>query len=434
MRVLIIGGGGREHALAWKIAQSPMLTKLYIAPGNPGTGQLGENVPIAATDITGLAVFAQAQKIDLVVPGPEIPLALGIADALAAAGIACFGPTQAAAQLEASKQFTKHICDGAKIPTAAWAGFTDATAARAYLATHPAPIVIKADGLAAGKGVVVAQTNAEADAAITAMLEDNIHGSSGASIVIEECLTGTEISLFAICDGDTAVFCGTAMDHKRVGESDTGPNTGGMGAIAPPPAATPTIIDTAMATIIRPALAAMTARGTPFRGVLFAGLMLTATGPKLIEFNARFGDPECETLMPLLATDLLPLLAEAATGRLNPATSLIWHSDSAATVILAARGYPGAYEKSAPIDLKGVKASPDTQIFHAGTTYDGKTLRSHGGRVLAITATGPTLRHAIHRAYRAVEAIAFPGGFYRHDIGARALLTSEGEGIDRSVQ
>lgn len=424
MRVLVVGGGGREHALAWKIAQSPVLEKLFVAPGNPGTESLGENVDISADDIPGLVRFAQEQNIDLVVPGPEIPLALGIADALAQAGIACFGPTRAAARLESSKRFTKDICDQADIPTAAWASFSDADAARAYLARHPAPIVIKADGLAAGKGVVVAETQAEAEQAVAAMLEAGIHGASGAEIVIEECLTGAEISLFAVCDGETAIFCGAAADHKRVGEGDTGPNTGGMGAIAPPQAATQAVIDAGMAEIIRPALAVMVRRGTPFRGFLFAGLMLTATGPKLIEFNARFGDPECEALMPLLDTDLLPILAAAARGKFDPATRLAWRDAAAATIVLAAKGYPGAYAKGSPIDLTQAADLPETAIFHAGTERLSNNLVSNGGRVLAVTATGADLRTAIRHAYRAVDAIGFPDGFCRRDIGARALQDS----------
>ncbi|MDX5930493.1 phosphoribosylamine--glycine ligase [Acidiphilium acidophilum] len=429
MRVLIIGGGGREHALAWKIAQSPLLARLFVAPGNPGTAALGENVAIAVDDIAALVAFAVAQRIDLVIPGPELPLALGIADALAAAGIACCGPSRAAAQLESSKAFTKRICDEAGIPTAAWAEFTDAAAARAYLADHPAPIVIKADGLAAGKGVVVAASDAEADAAVSAMLEDQVHGASGARIVIEACMTGPEMSFFAICDGGTALFCGTAMDHKRVGEGDTGPNTGGMGAIAPHPAATDPVIETVMATIIRPALAAMVARGTPFRGFLFAGLMLTGQGPKLIEFNARFGDPECEALMPLLASDILPVLHDTARGALDGGAKVAWHEGAAAAVIMAARGYPGGYETGGLIDLAGADEVPDTEIFHAGTRLQDGVLRSAGGRVLAVTATGPTLDEALGRAYRAIDRIGFPTGFCRRDIGSRALEAPAPSGV-----
>lgn len=420
MRVLIVGGGGREHALAWKLAQSPILTQLFVAPGNPGIDALGERVDIAAEDIDGLVTFARQARIDLVVPGPEAPLALGLADRLALEEIACFGPVEAAAQLEASKRFTKEICDEAGIPTASWASFTDADAARAYLADHPAPIVIKADGLAAGKGVVVAETDAEAYEAVAAMLEGRLHGASGAEIVIEECLVGTEISLFAICDGEAALFCGAASDHKRVGDGDTGPNTGGMGAIAPPPSASQEVIQAAMTRIVRPALKAMVGRGTPFRGFLFAGLMLTSDGPRLIEFNVRFGDPECETLMPLMRSDLLPVLAAAARGDLDPSVPLDWQDGAAATIVMAARGYPGAYEKGLPIELHDATALPETFIFHAGTGELDGTLVSAGGRVLAITATGDDLRAAIDRGYSAIDKIEFPGGFCRRDIGAKA--------------
>lgn len=420
MRVLVVGNGGREHALAWKLAQSPLLEKLFVAPGNPGASQVGETVAIDAGDIAALVDFARREAIDLVIPGPEAPLALGLADRMQEAGIACFGPSREAAQLEASKRFTKEICDEAAIPTAAWASFTDAKAAHDYLSRHPAPIVIKADGLAAGKGVIVATTDAEAHAAVTAMLEHNIHGASGASIVIEACLVGSEISLFAICDGETAIACGTATDHKRVGEGDTGPNTGGMGAIAPPPAATPDVIDAAMTQIIRPALKAMTQRGTPFRGFLFAGLMLTRTGPRLIEFNVRFGDPECQTLMPLLQTDLLPVLADAAAGRLDAEQVLEWHAAASATVVLAARGYPDRYEKGLPIDLGRAPDMENQFVFHAGTAMVDQLLVSSGGRVLAITAIGRDLPAAIAGAYEAVDAIDFPGGFCRRDIGAKA--------------
>jgi len=420
MRVLIIGGGGREHALAWKIAQSPLLARLFVAPGNPGIESVAEIVPIAVDDIAALVAFAMRAQIDLVIPGPELPLALGIADSLTAAGIACFGPSQAAAQLESSKAFTKRICDAAGIPTAAWAEFTDAPAARAYLAAHPAPIVIKADGLAAGKGVVVAASDAEAMAAVDSMLEDQVHGASGARIVIEACMTGTEMSFFAICDGDTARFCGTAMDHKRVGEGDTGPNTGGMGAVAPHPAADAAMIETVMATIIYPALAAMVARGTPFRGFLFAGLMLTDQGPKLIEFNARFGDPECEALMLLLDGDLLPVLRDAAAGRLGDAEALTWRAGAAATVIIASRGYPGSYETGGVIDLGDAASVEGALIFHAGTRLGEGALRSAGGRVLAVSATGDDLTIARRQAYRAVAEIGFPAGFYRRDIGVRS--------------
>ena len=421
MRVLVVGGGAREGALAWKLAQSPLLSALFIAPGNPGTAAFGQNIAIAADDIAGLVALARLHAIDLVVPGPEAPLALGLTDALAAIGIACFGPSQAAARLESSKIFTKQLCADAAIPTAAWARFTDIDQAVAYLCGRQAPIVVKADGLAAGKGVVVAASLEEAIDAATAILTERIHGAAGAEILIEDCLTGPEISFFALCDGQTALFAGIAQDHKRVGEGDTGPNTGGMGAIAPPALPdTEALIATVMAQIIHPTLATMTARGTPFRGFLFAGLMLTPSGPQLIEYNVRFGDPECETLLPLIVDDLLPVLAAAARGALDPATRLTWQG-AAATVIMAAKGYPGAYARDLPINLRDAASLPDTLIFHAGTAEQNGALSAQGGRVLAITATAPDLRAAIDRAYHAVDRIDFPDGFVRRDIGARAL-------------
>jgi phosphoribosylamine--glycine ligase len=421
MRVLIIGSGGREHALAWAIAASPLLTKLFVAPGNPGTAALAENVPIRATDISGLVAFAVAEKIDLVIPGPEAPLVAGIADALAAQKIACCGPTAAAARLEGSKTFTKEIADSAGIPTAAWENFTDADEAHDYIDDCGAPIVIKADGLAAGKGVVVAMTTDEAHAAITAIMEDKIHGSAGAELVIEDFLEGEEISLFALCDGEDALYLGCAADHKRVGEGDTGPNTGGMGAIAPPPWATPAIIDETMARIIRPALAEMARRGTPFRGFLFAGLMLTADGPSLIEFNVRFGDPECETLLPLLRSDILPVLIAATDGTLKH-VDLRWKDQKSATVVMCSKGYPGAYATGSEIyGLEEAGARPGVTIFHAGTMSDQNGILANGGRVLAVNATGATLAEAVQRAYAAVDTVDWPDGFCRRDIGKKAI-------------
>ena len=423
MRVLIIGSGGREHALASAIALSPLLTRLFIAPGNPGTAMLGENVPIRALDIEGLVGFAVAQKIDLVVPGPEAPLVVGIADALASVGIACCGPTAAAAQLEGSKRFTKEIAGQAGIPTAAWAGFSDADDAHDYVEARGVPIVVKADGLAAGKGVVVAATLDEAHEAIEAMMQDRVHGAAGASLVIEECLYGEEISLFALCDGEDALYLGCAADHKRVSEGDTGPNTGGMGAIAPPPCVNPALIAQAMARIVRPALAAMAARGAPFRGFLFAGLMLTEAGPSLIEFNVRLGDPEAETLLPLLRSDLLPALLAATEGGLKY-FDLRWRDAASATVVLAAKGYPGAYATGSEIyGLEEAGALPGVSIFHAGTMADQGGILANGGRVLAVNATGASLREAVARAYAAVDTIEWPDGFCRRDIGRKALFS-----------
>ncbi|MDD2705970.1 MAG: phosphoribosylamine--glycine ligase [Acidocella sp.] len=421
MRVLIIGSGGREHALAWAIAKSPRLNKLYIAPGNPGTAQLGENVPLRATDIPGIVSFALEHKIDLVVPGPEAPLVAGIADALAAAGIPCCGPSAAAAQLEGSKKFTKEVAEAAHIPTAAWASFTHALEAHEYIEAVGAPIVIKADGLAAGKGVVVAETPEEAHEAITAIMEDKVHGAAGALVVIEQCLVGEEISVFALCDGEDAVYLGVAADHKRVGENDTGPNTGGMGAISPPPWATQPVLDATMDKIIRPALREMARRGTPFRGFLFAGLMVEHDGPKLIEFNVRFGDPECETLLPLLDSDILPALVAATNGTLA-GVKLAWRNAASATVVMCAKGYPGAYATGSEIyGLEEAGELPGATIFHAGTMADQGGILANGGRVLAVNAIGKDLKEAISRAYAAVDRLDWEDGFCRRDIGKRAL-------------
>ncbi|MDE8346407.1 MAG: phosphoribosylamine--glycine ligase [Acidocella sp.] len=425
MRVLIIGSGGREHALASCIARSPRLSALFVAPGNPGTASLGQNIPIRAHDVAGLVAFARAEKIDLVIPGPEAPLVAGIADALAAENIACCGPSAMAAQLEGSKRFSKEIADLAKIPTAAWQSFTDAETAHDYVEDVGAPIVIKADGLAAGKGVVVAQTLDDAHAAITAIMEDKLHGEAGAQLVIEECLTGEEISVFALCDGLNAVYLGAAADHKRVGDGDTGPNTGGMGAISPPPWATPHIISDVMTSIIRPALAAMAARGTPFRGFLFAGVMLEQDGPKLIEFNVRFGDPECETLLPLLQSDLLPALVAATNGTLA-AINLAWTDAASATVVMCAKGYPGAYATGGEIfGLEEAAMIPGVNIFHAGTMADQSGILANGGRVLAINATAATLEEAVALAYTAEGVIDWADGFCRRDIGRRAIFAGK---------
>jgi phosphoribosylamine--glycine ligase len=421
MRVLIIGSGGREHALAWAINASPLLEKLFVAPGNPGTATFAVNVPIRATDIAALVAFAEEQKIDLVVPGPEAPLAAGIADALAVAGIRCCGPSAAAAQLEASKRFAKEVADCANIPTADWASFNHPDDAHDYVEEMGAPIVIKADGLAAGKGVVVANTLEEAHAAISAIMEDKVHGAAGAEVVIEECLVGEEISVFALCDGLDALYLGSAADHKRVGENDIGPNTGGMGAIAPAPWASKAMIEAAMTEIIAPALAEMLARGTPFRGFLFAGLMVTGDGPKLIEFNVRFGDPECETLLPLLRSDILPVLLAAADSQLAY-VDLRWREGASATVMLCAKGYPGAFATGSEIfGLEEAGELPGVTIFHAGTMLEQEAVLANGGRVLAVNAIGDNLRQAIERAYAAVDMIEWPDGFCRRDIGIRAL-------------
>jgi phosphoribosylamine--glycine ligase len=425
MRVLVVGGGGREHALCWAIAASPLLTKLWCAPGNPGIAEVAECVPIGATDVPKLVAFAREQGVELVVAGPEAPLTLGLADACAEAGIKCFGPSAAAARLEGSKAFCKEVANAAGVPTAAWRRFDDPEAARAHVRERGAPIVVKADGLAAGKGVVVAQTVAEAEAAVADIMESRVHGAAGASVVIEECLLGEEVSFFALCDGRTALPLGAAQDHKPVGEGDTGPNTGGMGAYSPPPAFTPAIEAEVMERIIRPTLAEMARRGSPFRGVLFAGLMLTSDGPKLIEFNVRFGDPECQALMLRLRSDLLPALVAACDGELSD-FDLRWEKEASLVVVMAAEGYPGTPRKGSEIrGLERAGQVAGVQVFHAGTARreDG-TLVADGGRVLAVAATGATLRAARDAAYAAVDAIEWPGGFCRRDIGWRALSRS----------
>ena len=422
MRVLVVGSGGREHALCWAISGSPLLTKLYCAPGNPGISAVAECVPINVLDIPTLVGFAQDNAIDLVVPGPEAPLVAGITDAMEAAGIACCGPSKAAAQLEGSKTFTKEIADAASIPTALWERFEDAKAAREFVRRRGAPIVVKADGLAAGKGVVVAQTEAEALAAIDAMMEQKVFGESGAAVVIEECLVGEEVSLFALCDGEDALLLGSAQDHKRVGDGDTGPNTGGMGAYSPVPSFSAKLEEACLEDIIRPALKEMARQGTPFRGILFAGLMLTEEGAKLIEFNVRFGDPECQVVLARMKSDLLPALQAACDGELRD-FALRWNDSASVAVVIAARGYPDAPERGSVIGgLDAAAAIPGVSVFHAGTEAapDGTVLAA-GGRVLTICGTAPDVRQARDLAYAGVDAMRWPEGFCRRDIGARAL-------------
>ncbi len=410
MRVLLIGSGGREHALAWALAASPLLTKLFVAPGNPGIAALAELVPIGVEDIAALVIFAQENAIDLVVPGPEAPLVAGLTDAMEAAGVECCGPTAAAAQLEGSKAFTKEIAEAAGIPVARWERFTDLAEAREFASRRSPPMVVKADGLFAGKGVVIAETEAEADQAIERFIA---HGP----VLIEECLAGEEVSLFALCDGTDAVFLGTARDHKRVGDGDTGPNTGGMGALSPAPDFDPA---PAMDRIIRPALAEMVRRGTPFRGVLFAGLMLTEAGAALIEFNVRFGDPECQALMARLQSDLLPALFAATQGELGD-FSLRFHPDAACAVVMAARGYPDAPQAGTVIaGLDTAAAVPGALVFHAGTALRGEQVVAAGGRVLTLCGTGPDAASARAAAYAAVDAVLWEGGFCRRDIGLPA--------------
>jgi phosphoribosylamine--glycine ligase len=421
MKVLVVGPGGREHALCWAIANSPLLTKLYCAPGNPGIAAIAECVDIDVLDIPSLVAFAQDKAINLVVPGPEAPLVAGLTDAMGAAGIACCGPTKAAAQLEGSKTFAKEIADSVSIPTALWERFEDADAARAFVHKRGAPIVIKADGLAAGKGVTVARTAEEAVAAIDAIMDRKIFGESGAAIVIEELLEGEEVSLFALCDNEDALLLGSAKDHKRVGDGDTGPNTGGMGAYAPVPGFPPRLEQAYLELFIRPALREMARRRTPFRGILFAGLMLTEEGPKLIEFNVRFGDPECQVLLSRLKSDLLPALQAACDGELRDFD--LRRSDQAVVaVVVAARGYPDAPQRGSVIGgLDEAAAGPGVTVFHAGTQAgpDG-SIRAAGGRVLTICASAPDVHQARDLAYAGVDALVWPEGFCRRDIAANA--------------
>ena len=420
MRVLLIGGGGREHALAWKIAQSPLCEALFAAPGNPGTAQCGTNVAVAVEDHDAVVRFCRSERMDFVVVGPEVPLVAGIVDDLAAAGIKAFGPSRAAAQLEGSKAFTKELCAEFGIPTAAFARFTEEAAARAYVRERGAPIVIKADGLAAGKGVVVATAVAEAEEAVAMMFGGSL-GAAGTEVVIEEFLEGEEASFFALCDGTRAIPLGTAQDHKRAFDGDEGPNTGGMGAYSPAPVLTPDVEARVMREIVEPTLAALRARGAPYRGVLYAGLMITAEGPKLIEYNVRLGDPEAQVLLPRLASDLAAALLAACDGVLDH-FSLRWADEAALTVVMAARGYPGAVERGTQI--RGIDAAAgmdDVLVFHAGTAVENGRLVAASGRVLNVTALGPTVADAQRRAYDAVAKIDWPGGFFRTDIGWRAV-------------
>lgn len=420
MNVLIIGSGGREHALAWKIAASPMVERLYCAPGNGGIAQVAECVALKPLDFEGIVRFCRDRKIGFVVVGPEDPLVNGLVDRLDSEGIKSFGPSAAAARLEGSKGFTKDLCAEFGIPTAAYGRFSDAAAAKAFAREKGAPIVVKADGLAAGKGVIIAGTAAEAEAAIDDIFSGRF-GAAGAEVVIEEFLDGEEASFFALCDGKTALALATAQDHKRVFDGDKGPNTGGMGAYSPAPVLTPEMCERVMREIIEPTVAAMQKRGTPFKGVLFAGLMLTKDGPQLIEYNTRFGDPECQVLMTRLASDLLPALIATHDGTLDK-VSLDWKDEAALTVVMAAKGYPGDYAKDTAIDgLDAAGATPNVHIFHAGTRIDGGRTLSTGGRVLNVTATGATVAGAQAAAYRAVDLIQWPDGFCRRDIGWRAI-------------
>jgi phosphoribosylamine--glycine ligase len=419
MRVLVVGSGGREHALAWAISASPLVDRLFCTPGNAGIAEEAECIAIGATDIKALVEFCRNERIDFAVVGPEAPLVLGLVDALEAEGIATFGPSAAAAAIEASKAFAKDLCVRAQIPTAAHRRFRDPAAAKAFIAGHGAPIVVKADGLAGGKGVVVADDLDTAYRAVDAALVERQFSTAGLEIVVEDFLAGEEASFFALVDGKDALPLASAQDYKRVGDGDFGPNTGGMGAFSPSPLLTPAVEGAVMERIILPAVAAMQREGRLFKGVLYAGLMLTEAGPMLLEFNARFGDPECQVLMMRLMSDLLPALIAAHDGVLK-SVDLRWHADSALCVVMAANGYPGESQRGSEIrGLDTAASDPKVKIFHAGTRRDNQRLIADGGRVLGVTALGGNIPVARDRAYAAIDRIDWSDGFCRRDIGRR---------------
>jgi phosphoribosylamine---glycine ligase len=420
MNILLLGSGGREHALAWKVAASPLTTGLYCAPGNAGIAQDAECVALELADHAAIIAFARSKKIDLVVVGPEAPLCAGIVDDLEAAGIRAFGPTKWAARLEGSKGFTKDLCKANNIPTAGYERFKQAGPAKDYVRKKGAPIVVKADGLAAGKGVVVAETVQEAEAAVDMLFGGGL-GQPAWEIVVEDCLIGEEASFFALCDGETAIPLASAQDHKRVGDGDKGPNTGGMGAYSPAPIMTSQLNQRVMDEIIHPTVRALNRAGAPYKGVLFAGLMITKDGPQLIEYNVRFGDPECQVLMLRLMSDLVPALLAARDGQLKN-FDLRWFPDAALTVVMASKGYPGGYGKGSVIEgLDEAAKVEGVEIFHAGTKAEDGRILANGGRVLNICARGKTVAEAQQRAYAAVDRIKWPGGFCRRDIGWRAV-------------
>jgi len=420
MNILILGSGGREHSLAWAVLQNPKCDKLIVAPGNAGIAQIADCASIDINDGGTVVEFAARNNIDFVIVGPEAPLARGVAERLREAGVQVFGPSKAAAALEASKAFTKEICDACGAPTAAYGHFTDAQAAKAYVQAQSLPIVVKADGLAAGKGVIIAQTLAEAEAAIDDMFGGSF-GDAGAEVVIEEFMEGEEASFFVLCDGEHVLPIGSAQDHKRVGEGDTGPNTGGMGAYSPAPVLTDAVAARAMQEIIRPTIAEMARRGTPFQGVLYAGLMIRDGAPRLVEYNVRFGDPECQVLMMRLGAQVLDLMHAAVEGRLDR-MQVNWASDHALTVVMAAQGYPGDYATGTVIGgLEQLTGDSSNMVFHSGTAERDGQIVAVGGRVLSMTARGANLREAQARAYAMVDAVDWPEGFCRRDIGWRAL-------------
>ncbi|UWR21418.1 phosphoribosylamine--glycine ligase [Sulfitobacter sp. S190] len=420
MNILILGGGGREHSLAWAVVQNPKCDRLVVAPGNAGLSQISDCANFDINDGGAVVTFVEEESIDFVIIGPEAPLAAGVADRLRDAGIAVFGPSQAAAALEASKAFTKEICAAVDAPTAAYGHFTDAAAAKAHVTAQGAPIVVKADGLAAGKGVIIAETVAQAHAAIDDMFGGEF-GAAGAEVVIEEFMDGEEASFFVLCDGTDVLPIGTAQDHKRVGDGDTGPNTGGMGAYSPAPVLTDQIAEIALRDIITPTMAEMARRGMPYQGVLYAGLMIKDGQPRLVEYNVRFGDPECQVLMMRLGAQALDLMLAAAHGGLRDAR-VNWADDHALTVVMAAKGYPGSYDKGSVIGgLDAIEGDSSNMVFHAGTASEGGQVIATGGRVLNVTARGATLADAQARAYAMVDSIDWSDGFCRRDIGWRAL-------------
>ncbi len=421
MRVLVVGGGGREHALAWKIAQSPRVDRVYVAPGNAGTALVAENVPIGAEDVEALAGFAERERIDLTVVGPEAPLVLGIADRFRERGLRVFGPSAAAARLEGSKAFAKAVMERYGVPTAGYREFTDPEAARAHVRRQGAPVVVKADGLAAGKGVTVARTVEEALAAVDAIMVDRAFGEAGARVIVEECLEGEEASFLAFCDGRRVLPMASSQDHKPVFDGDEGPNTGGMGAYSPAPVVTPELFDEIMETVMRPVVEGLAGDGIPYVGVLYAGLMIRDGRPKVLEFNCRFGDPECQPIVVRMKGDLVPVLEACIDGELDR-VGLEWDPRAAVCVVMASGGYPGSYRKG--IEIRGLEeaaALEDVVVFHAGTRREGDRVVTAGGRVLGVTALGDDIPAAIRRAYEAVERISWEGAHYRRDIGRKAL-------------
>ncbi len=421
MKILVVGGGGREHALVWKISQSPLVTQVYCAPGNPGIAELAECVHIAADEIEALCEFAKAESIDLTVVGPEVPLTMGIVDSFKAAGLEIFGPSKAAAQIEGSKGFSKDLMARHGIPTAAYAKFTDHAAAVTYIKEQGAPIVVKADGLAAGKGVVVAMTVDEAVAAVDDIMQDKIFGAAGASVVIEEFMAGEEASFFAFTDGKHILPLASSQDHKRVYDNDEGPNTGGMGAYSPAPVVTDELYGEIVETIVRPTIEGMEKDGCPYCGILYVGLMIKDDKPRVVEYNARFGDPEAQPLLMRMKSDIVPVLQACARGELSQ-DAIEWHAKAAVCVVMASGGYPASFAKGLPISgLEAAAELADLMVFHAGTTLQDGVVVNNGGRVLGVTALGTTVKEAIEHAYKGTRLVSWQDVHYRNDIGAKAL-------------